>query len=149
MTLSTLRSCLSSELAVFRPVSLHLQWVKRAGTLFELLPEREFTPPRAPQESRIRRRMRRTEHIGDSSLAELYGEPGGTRRPDDVSVSPAIGRLFAWLAAQRKPELVVEFGTAFGASGMYWLAALEAAKHGTLFTFEINDAWAAVARPAV
>jgi predicted O-methyltransferase YrrM len=38
-----------------------------------------------------------------------------------------MGRFFAWLATARGAEIVVEVGTAFGISGMYWAAGLEQA----------------------
>jgi predicted O-methyltransferase YrrM len=47
---------------------------------------------------------------------------------------------------QSREQLVVEFGTAFGISGMYWLAGLEINKHGRLLTFEPNAIWADIAR---
>ena len=42
---------------------------------------------------------------------------------------------------RKRPEIVVEFGAAFGASGMYWLAGLGATGHGRLFSFEPNPDW--------
>ncbi|HEY2616211.1 MAG TPA: class I SAM-dependent methyltransferase [Acetobacteraceae bacterium] len=56
-----------------------------------------------------------------------------------------MGRVFAWLAAARQPQAVVEIGTAFGISGMYWLAGLEIAGSGMLYTFEPNVDWASFA----
>ncbi len=41
---------------------------------------------------------------------------------------------------------MVEFGTAFGTSGMYWLSGLESVRCGKLFTFEPNREWASIAR---
>ena len=54
--------------------------------------------------------------------------------------------FFAWLAEQRCPQTVVEFGSAFGFSGMYWVSRLEAAGAGHLYSFEINPIWAEIAR---
>jgi predicted O-methyltransferase YrrM len=45
----------------------------------------------------------------------------------------------------RKPSVVVEFGTAYGASGMYWLSGLEINDFGHLYTFEPNAKWARIA----
>jgi predicted O-methyltransferase YrrM len=50
------------------------------------------------------------------------------------------------LAQKRSPAVIVEFGAAFGVSGMYWLAGLEAARTGHLYSFEINPGWAAIAK---
>jgi predicted O-methyltransferase YrrM len=66
--------------------------------------------------------------------------------PNEVRTSANIGNLFTWLVMQRKPEIVVEFGSAFGTSGMYWLSGLEATGSGRLLTFEPNHDWAMVAR---
>lgn len=56
------------------------------------------------------------------------------------------GDLYAWLASSRRPSVIVEFGAAFGVSGMYWLAGLESAGRGHLYSSEINPAWAALAK---
>ena len=40
---------------------------------------------------------------------------------------------------------MVEFGSAFGVSGMYFCAGLEASQTGHLYTFEINRDWADIA----
>ena len=53
-----------------------------------------------------------------------------------------MGRFYSWLVKQRQSEAVVEFGTAFGVSGMYWLAGMEG---GHLYTFEPNRDWATLA----
>ena len=46
---------------------------------------------------------------------------------------------------QRRPATIVEFGAAFGVSGMYFTAGLEAAGSGHLYSFEINREWADIA----
>jgi predicted O-methyltransferase YrrM len=56
-----------------------------------------------------------------------------------------IGCLFAWIAATRRPQMIVEFGTAFGISAMYWSAGLDQAGSGRLLTFEPNEIWHAIA----
>ena len=50
--------------------------------------------------------------------------------------------------AQRRPEIIVEFGSGFGVSGMYFAAGLEDNQSGHLYSFEINDEWADVAERA-
>jgi predicted O-methyltransferase YrrM len=42
--------------------------------------------------------------------------------------------------------VIVEFGTAFGVSGMYWLSGLETNGSGHLFTYDPNENWLTVAR---
>lgn len=68
-----------------------------------------------------------------------------TRNANQVRVDQKIGNLFFNLAAAVKPARIVEIGTAFGVSGMYWLSGIKAAGKGTLLTFEPNAIWAKVA----
>lgn len=67
------------------------------------------------------------------------------RTVSDVRSTPVTGSFFSWLAEVRRPDFIVEFGTAFGVSGMYWLSGLEAAGTGHLMTYEPNTDWAAIA----
>ena len=56
-----------------------------------------------------------------------YGRPIGDnpkRKMSEVRTKAEFCRFYAWLAEQIAPEAIVEFGAAFGASGMYWLAGL-------------------------
>ena len=71
---------------------------------------------------------------------------GATRSSNQVRTGPKIGQFFTWLVLAIKPSAIVEFGTAFGVSGMYWLAGLKLNEKGHLFTFEPNTAWAKIAR---
>jgi predicted O-methyltransferase YrrM len=71
---------------------------------------------------------------------------GRTRMPDDVRTRASMGNLYTFLVQQRRPNVVVEFGTAFGVSGMYFLAGLESNGAGHLMTFEPNNVWAEMAR---
>lgn len=44
-------------------------------------------------------------------------------------------------------QTIVEFGAAFGVSGMYWLSGLKNVQgEGHLYSFEVNKSWAAIAR---
>ena len=56
-----------------------------------------------------------------------------------------MGRFFSCLVTNRRPSVIVEFGTAFGVSGTYSLFGLESNGGGTLLTFEPNDVWARIA----
>jgi len=129
-------------LASRRQTRLELRWIRRSGWLGAHLAER--IPP-APDNAKIQRVVRATDRLGPQRLAPEYGEPGGTRTPDVVRSSSACGNLYAWLVQQRRPSIVVEFGAAFGVSGMYFCSGLEAAAHGHLYSFEINEAWADIA----
>lgn len=68
------------------------------------------------------------------------------RTSNQVRTNSDVGRFYAWAATDKKPNLIVEFGTAFGVSGMYWLAGIEANGSGHMLTFEPNPIWADIAR---
>ncbi|HYI23275.1 MAG TPA: class I SAM-dependent methyltransferase [Candidatus Limnocylindrales bacterium] len=104
----------------------------------------------------IQRRARMSYLLGEQPLWHGYADArldpypletgrDATRTPLQVSTPDQIGRLFTQVTVERKPHLVVEVGTAFGVSGMYWLAGLEFNGSGHLLTFEPNDAWAETA----
>jgi len=52
-----------------------------------------------------------------------------------------MGNLYTFLVQALQPNIIVEFGTAFGVSGMYFLAGIESNHKGQLLTFEPNDVW--------
>lgn len=117
----------------------------------------EWRPPALPLAQRIEAQALRTESMGPQPLWDGYrqvyqSDPNVPwakqemqRTSEQVRSQPTMGRLFAWLAASRRPDLIVEIGTAFGISGMYWLAGLEAARNGRLLTFEPNEVWQRIA----
>jgi predicted O-methyltransferase YrrM len=121
---------------------LNLRWIKTGGWLGRHL---KNVVPHAPRKQHIEAAAQATDRLGPQLLADEYGERGGTRAPAVVRSAPSAGDLYAWLVQRRKPGVVVEFGSAFGVSGMYFCAALEAAHTGHLYTFEINGAWADIA----
>jgi predicted O-methyltransferase YrrM len=119
-------------------------WQKRGEEAWlpnALLP----TLPKAPRKLRIEYLAWQTNRMGAQLLHEVYGQKDAVRRPSEVRSESYAGDLFAWLAVNRRPSVIVEFGSAFGVSGMYWLTGLEAAGTGHLYSFEINPAWAALA----
>jgi predicted O-methyltransferase YrrM len=102
----------------------------------------------------IEERLSNTERHGALPLWEGYDKienypkaagPDAKRSSIEVGTNPAIGRFFVALVLRRKPSVVVEFGTAFGASGMYWLAGLDKNGFGHLYTFDPNATWARIA----
>jgi predicted O-methyltransferase YrrM len=123
---------------------LRLSWVRRAGWLADQFGNRLTRPPHAPQEKLIEQRARQTDSsVGVVAAATVYEQV--KRRPNQVRTSNMMGRFFADLVSRQRPDVVVEFGAAFGVSGMYFTAALEDARVGRLHSFEINPEWAAVA----
>lgn len=122
--------------------TLKLRWRKRDGWLATHLTERI---PHAPRKAEIEAAAEATNSLGPQPLADEYGEAGGSRTPAVVRSSSYAGDLYAWLVQQRRPRTVVEFGSAFGVSGMYFAAGLQAAQAGHLYSFEINHEWAEIA----
>jgi len=96
-----------------------------------------------------------TQRLGALPLWEGYKAVNGypttigedaTRTSNQVRTHRRIGEFFTWLVLERKPSIIIEFGAAFGVSGMYWLAGLNLNKSGHLYSFEPNATWANVAQ---
>jgi predicted O-methyltransferase YrrM len=113
-------------------------WVKSRNTWLRSLP-RKF--PAAPRKAEIEAIARVTNEIGAQPIAPEYDLPDKFS-PEDVRSPSSQGDLYAYLVAQRDPPVIVEFGSAFGVSGMYFGTAL---KQGRLYSFEINPDWADIA----
>ncbi|WP_081289897.1 O-methyltransferase [Mycobacterium colombiense] len=118
--------------------ALELKWVKRGGRIADI-PRR--LPP-AVRKTQIESSARATEKLGALPLAEAYGQPGATRKPKQVRAASWQGDLYAYLVDWHDPRIVVEFGSAFGVSGMYLSSAL---RQGWMYSFEINPSWADIA----
>lgn len=108
-----------------------------------------------PLFSTAERQIRDTEKLGRKPLwhgyqaLTNYGRKIGTqasRSVRDVSTTQDVCRFYSYLVTLKKPEIIVEFGSAFGVSGMYWLTGLEANGTGTLYSFEPNTIWFDIAR---
>jgi predicted O-methyltransferase YrrM len=80
--------------------------------------------------------------VGESTPWHFYT---GKRTPAEVRTGRVFGQFYADLVRRMRPYNVIEFGAAFGVSGMYWTAALEAEHRGQLHSFEVNPDWAAIA----
>lgn len=100
-----------------------------------------------PEDAIVEHRAALTNSLGGQPLWAGYGE-GATavRTPEVVRTDAPMGRVYRALVEWRTPTTVVEIGTAFGVSGMYWLAGLERAGSGRLVTFDPNPTWAEIAR---
>jgi predicted O-methyltransferase YrrM len=135
----------SRLMRLFRPApqtQLSLAWLKTGGWLGAHLTD---SVPHTSRKREIEALADATDRLGPQRLADEYGEPGAERTPALVRSSSRAGDLYAWLVQQRRPETIVEFGAAFGVSGMYFTAGLEAAGSGHLYSFEINREWADIA----
>ena len=125
-----------------------------SGWLVRNLPRPRFTPPTPIDAPRIEARAAETERLGARPLWTGYAAvpnypkatTDSTRRSNQVRSPAVAGHFYAWLAAERAASIIVEFGTAFGVSGMYWLAGLKGNSGGRLLTFEPNADWAGLAR---
>jgi predicted O-methyltransferase YrrM len=99
--------------------------------------------PFAPQEDLIEERSGETDDLGEFHAWEVYGDV--KRKPNHVRSSRVLGRFYADVVRRLRPMNVVEFGTAFGVSGMYFTAAMRQLGAGRLWTFEPNALWARLA----
>jgi predicted O-methyltransferase YrrM len=128
------------------PGEINPKFVKKGGWLGRNL--QRFVPPVLAVHNAVEERAKRTHQTGDRPLWEGYQsvkdypKTGDTRKPDEVRSEAQLGRFYTWLASRREENAIVEFGTAFGVSGMYWLSGMKA---GRLYTFEPNRDWAASA----
>ena len=125
-----------------RRTRLELRWLRRAGWMADHV---RADPPPAPFKATIEALAKQADALGLQRLAPEYGEHDGRRTPKDVRSPAASGDLYAWLVIQRRPSIVVEIGSAFGVSGMYFAAGLQQLGHGHLHSFEINEEWATIA----
>jgi len=92
----------------------------------------------------------RTQNIGRLPIWEGYRTAdiksnSRERAPNDIRVARRFGEFLAWLTRARQPNRVLEIGTGFGVSGMYWLSGLEENSRGELVTFEANPQWQQIA----
>lgn len=121
---------------------LAIVFVRRGGWLGRHLAT-PVVPPRLPAHDVIEARARATNDAGERPIWSGYSDVAGYSRSteggrtsDQVRTDAWAGRFYSWLVATRASDAVVEFGTAFGVSGMYWLAGL--AGRGHLHTFDPN-----------
>lgn len=128
-----------------------IHWVRRdpASRLSRILAGDSIRPPRGEKSAQIEEIARQTNAMGPQPLWEGYGGDNvgaDTRDPDAVRTDALMGNLYTHLVRGCAPRVMVEFGTAFGVSGMYFLQGMEANGQGCLYTFEPNDVWAQIAR---
>ena len=77
------------------------------------------------------------------AITRLERPPGNRERAElmrDVymPITPDVGRLLYVLTRSRRPQIVVEFGTSYGISGIHLAAALRDAGRGRLVTTEFD-----------
>ncbi|MCP2729728.1 O-methyltransferase [Limnofasciculus baicalensis] len=129
-------------------------WVRHSQTywLTQQFAEDIIKPKKSPYSQKIEQIASETNSLGRQPLWDGYltndpaNDRGSTRMPNNVRTASVMGDFYTSLVTKRRPNLIVEFGTAFGVSGMYFLAGLEANQEGELLTFEPNKIWADIAR---
>jgi len=142
------------RISFLRKREISVEWIRKDNSswLTQQFTEAIIKPPKNPFTKKIEQIAADTNKLGSQPLWDGYakGDPtndrGATREPNDVRLDRSIGKLFSYIICMKKPNLIVEFGTAFGVSGMYFLSGLEANKHGKLYTYEPNEVWAEIAR---
>ncbi|MDO8979568.1 MAG: class I SAM-dependent methyltransferase [Afipia sp.] len=160
MLIGVAKSAIRSALKRFLPEPpLTLEWIKRPAKswLVENLPASSIRLVETVEQRQFEQTSKRINDLGAQPLWDGYQAtydndaniPWATaapqRLPDQVRSQPQMGRFFCWLVERRKPDLVVEIGTAFGVSAMYWAHGLQRAGQGRLLTFEPNPVWHKIA----
>lgn len=151
--IESLRKRISSLL---HPNRITIEWIyKEQNTwLSKNIITSFIQPPRAPNAEKILRLADQADQLGPQPLWEgyynlkKYPDPVKNAYPtaNQVCISSFMGDFFAYLVKIKRPSVIVEFGTAFGVSGMYFLSGLESNNYGELLTFEPNERWAEIAR---
>lgn len=144
--LSSLKKVLSKALGGRQDRRVQIRWVTRRSSswLAEHVTSATVSPGQSRFSTEIERLANETNGAGAQPLWEGYADSnvgGETRKPEAVRTAVLMGEMYSWLVQRWKPEIVVEFGTAFGVSGMYFLAGLEINGRGRLLTFEPNEVW--------
>ena len=125
---------------------LTVKWVKKNSHswLSQQMKADFIKPQQTAFSSTIEKLARETNQSGPQPLWNGYAEnniAGPTRMPDEVRTAATMGNFYTFLVQALQPNIIVEFGTAFGVSGMYFLAGIESNHKGQLLTFEPNDVW--------
>lgn len=138
-----------------RPDTLQIQWIRNNPSwLSSHVKKSQVILPKFPLMTQIQNSIQESKLLGKLPLWEGYenlenyptSTKNATRSVSQVSTGEMTGRFFYHLVCVKKPVTIVEFGTAFGVSGMYWLAGVEQNNTGELLTFEPNSIWAEIAQ---
>jgi predicted O-methyltransferase YrrM len=127
-----------------------IRWIRsdRHSWLWRQIGDHFIRPRQTTYGLRIEELAQETNNLGPQPLWGGYGSNNigsSTRTPAEVRTPRVMGNLYAQLVERLQPNIVVEVGTAFGVSGMYFLAGIESNKKGRLLTFEPNSAWRSLA----
>ena len=132
-------------------VPISFQRKPSSSSSFAFLKDGPFAVAPPSVNSLIEERATLTQAAGLRPLWEGYravygaGDRKGAgnfkRTSNDVRTTRGAGAFYGWLVQFTRPNTIVEIGTAFGISGMYWLSGVEANGFGTLYTFDPNEDW--------
>jgi predicted O-methyltransferase YrrM len=142
---------------VFRIRKLRVRGDSQIADVFACFePQKEsFMAENAAVFEGIEATIKRTNDLGRLPLwgeyknVENYGrviDDNPKRKMQDVRTKAEFCPFYTWLVSQLKPNAVLEFEAAFGASGMYWLAGLNLCNRGKMYSFEPNEIWNPIAR---
>lgn len=147
---SKIKQVIKPYLRKYEGRKIPICWVKKEekSWLSQTFSKDYFKPNASAYSSKIENLAHQTNKLGTQPLWEGYAGnniAGATRMPDGVRTAPSMGDLYTYLTQELKPKTIVEFGTAFGVSGMYFLAGINSNNNGLLLTFDPNDVWAKLA----
>jgi len=131
---------------VFDGHQVPVTWVKRDSRswLAQQIGQDSIRPDKSAYSAQIEQLAKKTNRLGPQPLWQGYAGRnvgGPTRLSDEVRTASNMGDAYTWLVQKLQPRIIVEFGTAFGVSGMYFLAGIEYNHKGQLLTFEPNEVW--------
>lgn len=123
-----------------------IEWVKKSqnGWLTEFFGDKANYSNSNSISTLIEYICRSTNKIGSKKVWSGYGEAEESRIPNEVRIGAGIGDLFTNIVKKLKPDIIVEVGTAFGVSGMYFSAGLELNGSGVFYTFDPNTIWQSI-----
>jgi predicted O-methyltransferase YrrM len=131
---------------VFDRHQIPVVWAKKDSRswLVQQFEQDFIRPEKSAYSAQIEQLAKATNQLGPQPLWQGYAGRnvgGPTRMSDEVRTAAAMGDAYTWLVQKLQPRIIVEFGTAFGVSGMYFLAGIEYNHKGRLLTFEPNEVW--------
>jgi len=146
MMLDRIKSVVQKVMSGDQHGTLDIHWIKKGegSWLSSILQNSVIKPAPTRYSKKIENLARETNSLGPQPLWDGYAGnniAGATRMPDGVRTNAQMGDFYSWLVEMWKPDMIVEFGTAFGVSGMYFLAGVEINQKGHLLTFDPNDVW--------
>ncbi|GAX37792.1 O-methyltransferase [Nodularia sp. NIES-3585] len=135
----------------FKKAKIPVTWIRKNdySWLSQQFIKDFIKPEKTAFSTKIENLAQDTNKLGPQPLWEGYASnniAGSTRMPNNVRTSATMGNIYTYLVQKRQPSIIVEFGTAFGVSGMYFLAGLELNHKGKLLTFEPNEVWRNIAQ---